>query len=214
MSIYDLCEKTKKMEEMKVRTLGANTYFGEIALVHDSVRSATVTCSNYCTLGKIKLELLWDLCVSYKFFRSALMTSIHNYNDSSKVFLHTILRDIPYLKDSPKEIISAIAFSMKQDFLETGALLYLPGQSQECMFIIQDGTIELTTVMDNGTTVVLEKLSRGAILGAYSFLIADDNMITAQCSSPVQIFTIDRHRFTMIAQRDPDLLSKLGPLQD
>ena len=124
------------MEDMRVKTLGDNTYFGEIALVHDSVRTASVTCTNYCTLGKIKLELLWDLCVSYSFFRNALMTSIHQYDDPTKIFLHTILRDIPYLHDAGEETISAICFSMKQDFLEPGALLYTPGQSQECMFIV------------------------------------------------------------------------------
>ena len=56
--------------------------------------------------------------------------------------------------------------------------------------------------MDNGTTVTLEKLTRGAIIGAYTFLISDENMVSAQCSTPVQLYTIDRHRFTMVAQRD------------
>ena len=50
--------------------------------------------------------------------------------------------------------------------------------------------------MDNGTNVVLEKLTRGAIIGAYSFLVADSNKVIASCQTHVQIFAIERDRFT------------------
>ena len=51
MTIYDRDYFTGKMKDIEVRILEKNSYFGEISLVHDSVRTATVTCSNYSTLG-------------------------------------------------------------------------------------------------------------------------------------------------------------------
>ena len=53
VSIYGRTEGSEKMKDIHIRTLDTYDYFGEISLVHDSVRTATVTCSNYCTLGKI-----------------------------------------------------------------------------------------------------------------------------------------------------------------
>ena len=57
VSVYDRIKGTsnKKLQDMHVRVLEQNAYFGEVALVYDSVRTATVTCANYCTLGKINL---------------------------------------------------------------------------------------------------------------------------------------------------------------
>ena len=71
--------------------------------------------------------------------------------------------------------------SMKQEILEKGVLYSKVGDTQDCLSVIQDGQIGLCTTMDSGTTVVLEKLTRGAIIGAYSFLVADTLKVSAQC---------------------------------
>ena len=82
------------------------------------------------------------------------------------------------------------------------------------MSIIQDGQIELQTTLDNGTTVVIERLTRGAIMGSYLFLVADKNIVTAVCTSNVQIYTIERDRFTQLVQHDSQLLKKLLTITD
>ena len=129
VTIYDRKEGKEEMEDIAIRTLNENDYFGEISLVYDSVRSATVTCSNYCTLGKISLLTLYELCAEYTFFRSALLNVIKLYDDSTKIFLHSVLRDIPYLADCSEDTISSLALSMKQDFLEPGAYIFYAGDS-------------------------------------------------------------------------------------
>ena len=63
--------------------------------------------------------------------------------------------------------------------------------------------------MDNGTVLTIEKLNRGAILGSYMFLVADENFVTATCVALCLIFTIDRARFTDLVLRDPNLLRDL-----
>ena len=109
------------------------------------------------------------------------MNNISLYNDNTQVFLHSVLREIPYLSECSRDTISALAMSMKQDFLEPGSAYFLDGDTQECLSIIQDGVIEIRTTMDNGTPIVIEKLERGAILGAYLFLVADENKVNAIC---------------------------------
>ena len=115
VSVYDKVKKSKsrKMQDVHVRTLTQNAYFGEIALVYDSVRSATVTCTNYCTLGKISLKTLYDICASYPFFRKAIINAIQLYDDQTKVFLNSVLRDVPYLANCSEDTISSLALSMK-----------------------------------------------------------------------------------------------------
>lgn len=69
------------MKDIEVRTLGACDYFGEISLIHDSVRTATVTTMNYCTLGKIGLEQVYEMCASFPFFKNALLNKMYGYDD-------------------------------------------------------------------------------------------------------------------------------------
>ena len=56
-----------------------------------------------------------------------MMNVVKSYDDDTKIFLNTVLRDIPYLRDCSDEIINAIAMSMKQDMLEPGATYFKEG---------------------------------------------------------------------------------------
>ena len=86
------------MVDHKVRELGVTDYFGEVSLIHDSVRTATVQTLNYCTLGQINIDTLYELASTYPFFKNTLMSNIKKYDDQVKIFLMTVLRDIPYLQ--------------------------------------------------------------------------------------------------------------------
>ena len=63
--------------------------------------------------------------------------------------------------------------------------------------------------MDNGTPLIIEKLTRGAILGSYMFLVNDENKVTATCVTACQVYTLERTRFTELVMRDPGLLKTL-----
>lgn len=63
--------------------------------------------------------------------------------------------------------------------------------------------------MDGDQKFVIERLTRGSIIGAYTFLVADENMVTATCSQATQIYTLERKRFTQLVQRDPKLFKRL-----
>ena len=81
VSIYDECIETKKMKDQEVRTLTESDYFGEISLIHDSVRTASVTSKNYLTLGKLDLKTLYELASTYPFFKNTLLERMYRYDD-------------------------------------------------------------------------------------------------------------------------------------
>ena len=62
--IVSISDKDKLRNKSKeVRTLQPGEIFGEVAFLYKGKRSATVTSSNYCTLGKLSkkhLEQLFD----------------------------------------------------------------------------------------------------------------------------------------------------------
>ena len=54
--------KDEKKRERFVKNLGSGSYFGEIALITQQRRSATVSTRNYSTIGSIDLETFNEMC--------------------------------------------------------------------------------------------------------------------------------------------------------
>lgn len=72
--IVSITDKDKMQNKNKnVAVLKAGTIFGEIAFIYGSKRSATVTADNYCTLGKIPANDVYDLFSIYPFFKEQLI---------------------------------------------------------------------------------------------------------------------------------------------
>lgn len=73
VTTFDRNPETNHMEELLVRRLSVSDYFGEISIIHDSVRTANVFSINYCTLNKIGSKLLWEICAEHPSLRRVLM---------------------------------------------------------------------------------------------------------------------------------------------
>ena len=61
------------MEDIEVKTLKKGDYFGEVSLIYDLRRTASVTSKNYCTLGKLDLKTLHSILANFPHFRKALI---------------------------------------------------------------------------------------------------------------------------------------------
>ena len=91
---------TKKLEDIELKVLAKTDYFGEVSLVHDGYRTASVTAVNYCTLGKLTLKTLYAITGSFPHFRRALMQQMHQYDDGVRMFLLQALRQIDHLQEA------------------------------------------------------------------------------------------------------------------
>ena len=80
------------------------------------------------------------------------------------------------------------------------------------MSVIMDGVMSIKTVMDDGTQVVLENLTRGGVCGAYKILLNAQTSVTATCETSVMMFTIDRDQFINIVDRDFMLRKRINKL--
>lgn len=98
-------EINHRVEDFKVKTMKTGDYFGEIALLMDSYRTASVVSVNYCTLGELKLENLHSLTVNFPIFRSILFNQISLYDDSVHLFKISALKNIEYLKEARPETL-------------------------------------------------------------------------------------------------------------
>ena len=85
------------------------------------------------------------------------------------------------MKAASYETLSNLAYKMKTEILEQGSLIFKPTDTADCLFIIQEGLVEIITTMDNGTEFIIETIGRGVALNFRSFLLEDTLNLTARC---------------------------------
>jgi CRP-like cAMP-binding protein len=162
--VVDTLVTLTKMEDNIVSVLSESNYFGEVALIHDGYRTASVTSLKYGTLGAIDLSTLYQLTQKFNGLRNALLSQVMMYKDGVRLFLMEALRKISYLKDGSERLLSSIAYSMKPEWLESGTKLFADGDLSKCLFVIHFGCVEIQTNVDNSLNFCIEKLQRGSVI--------------------------------------------------
>ena len=84
--IYDKSPTNNRMQDIDVKVLKKGDYFGEVSLVYDLRRTASITAQNYCTLGKLTLKNLYGILSNFPHFRKSLISQTHKYDDSMRMF--------------------------------------------------------------------------------------------------------------------------------
>ncbi len=89
----------------KTRTLYPGDHFGEISLIYNCKRTATVVANNYCTLAKLPQKKYREAVLKYPNFAEELKQQIFEYDDEIKIFLNTYMGKIDYLQNAEREVL-------------------------------------------------------------------------------------------------------------
>ena len=73
--------------------------FGEVALIYNWKRTATVKTSNYSMIGLLNKHYFNDLSTQYVGFLNKFKTKAKSYNDVSKNFIKALVKIIPFMKE-------------------------------------------------------------------------------------------------------------------
>lgn len=79
-----------------VRTLGSSALFGEVALLFNCKRTATVNSINYSIVAKLQRSKFEFICTEFPELIEKLKREFNNYNDPWRYFMKTILKSVSY----------------------------------------------------------------------------------------------------------------------
>ena len=80
-----------------LRFLDKGDYFGEVSLLFNCHRTATIIVNDYGMYGKLNDSVMEEIFMLEPSFKKALQKRTEFYNDSLKIFLRTSLLRIDYL---------------------------------------------------------------------------------------------------------------------
>ncbi len=173
-----------------VMTYTSGACFGELALIYNSPRAASVVATTECKLWALDL----------KTFRSILAST----SSSQMVRRCGFLKKCTFLDPLNNEQIGKLASAFDTVTFEDGAVIVRQGDVADAFFIIEEGNVKCTQIKGSGREVDLMKLQSGDYFGEMALMLNDKRHANCIAQGKVKCFTLTREKF--------DLL--LGPVQE
>lgn len=206
---------THKNNEAYVRTLHEGEYFGEVGLVKQCKRTATVMSKNYTIWANFGIESYTKLITEYPDIKESFEKIINEeYNDPWKSFMMKVLRNVDYLsKDIPNETLQEITYLLETITISEDSILFQPGDNWKHIHIICDGRLDL--YVNNGNIdKYLDTLHVGSSIGAYSSLVNEPYWIKAISKTTCTLLKLPISKLSQLRDIHSSLDAKMSEYED
>jgi cAMP-dependent protein kinase regulator len=184
--------------------LRAGAFFGEMALITNSARSATVRVEKAADLLEVSRRAVRAMIekeprvlkLLMRFFRARLVGTLLQ---TSPVFE-------PFSREDRKKLVAS--FRLRE--LGAGHAVFEEGSKAEGLFVLLAGRLEVLKGLDK----VLGQLSPGDVFGEMSLLDGSVAMATVRAKTRSWVLLLPRHGFEDLAARYPQIRGQLRALAD
>ncbi len=190
-------------DQQRLGELRGGAFFGEIALVGGTTRTARVTTSDDTWLLEIPADEIERLAVKAPAVAKVLAQQAHAR------LLANVMRTSPVFTLLPEAERDTLLDQFEPAFAKAGRKILTRGEPNEHLWILVSGTCE---VRDGAT--VLATLTAGAGVGEMSLLDGGAAGADVVALTHTALLTLSRERFREVADRFPDVLAELRRLRD
>lgn len=171
---------------------------GEMAVLSDEARSATVTALTRLRAYRMSAAAIRDLAVSRPDFRRELAGFAR-----VRVGNNFLRRSSPFA-DLPASAIEALAAKLEPVAFEPGAMVLREGESGDDAYLIREGAVDVT----RGERA-LATLGAGAFVGEVSALTGTQRTATVRAHGEVSAFRVRGDDVRAIVKKHQDLVARL-----
>lgn len=155
--------------------------FGDLALMYNSPRAATIRAVTYCTL--------WTL--DRVFFRQAMVTSSSNQN----VQLSQFLSKIALFASIGVQKLNQLARSLTKQTYDDGQQIIRQGDIGDQFYVIFKGKVKVTKADDSGNEHVLLELGEGEVFGERALIKKEPRKANVVAHGPVECYYLESQDF-------------------
>ena len=194
-------------------------FFGEISLLFGCRRSATVKSRSYCGCSFLTNKDFRQLIANHGFFKKYLIMNImKSYHDELRVFLVTCLKEIDYFKDTKEDVLTHLAINMIAQQADKDSLLFnaedsFKSSESTAITIIYSGKLAITAQIDANTEMIIDYISKGAIISAHNCLSYRQTTVTVKCLTSVTYYYLPIELLQKVSQIYPNLMNTLNVAQ-
>lgn len=161
--------------------LEAGSSFGDLALMYNSPRAASIIAKTACTL--------WTL--DRVFFRQAMVTSSSNQN----VQLSQFLSKISLFATLGPAQLNQLARSLTKQTYEDGHYIIRQGDLSDEFYVIYKGKVVVSKTDDSGKEHILLELGEGEVFGERALIKKEPRGANIICNGPVECYFLESQDF-------------------
>ncbi|XP_033150210.1 LOW QUALITY PROTEIN: cGMP-dependent protein kinase 1 [Drosophila busckii] len=166
----------------KVGNFGPATVFGELAILYNAPRKATIKAASDARVWKIARET----------FRAIMQLSGSREREENLQFL----RSAPFLQELEESLLGKVVDLLQRKFYETGSCIVREGELGNEFFIIRGGTVTIKKKDAAGVEQVVAKRKRGDYFGEQALMNADVRQASVYADAPgSEVLKLEREAF-------------------
>jgi serine/threonine protein kinase/CRP-like cAMP-binding protein len=182
--------KTPQGGETRVGApLGPGAFFGELALMYNTVRAASIKTTTDCVIWRIDRSTFRGLVVYYKRLRAkqylGFLTNVSIMNKR--------LGDVLSTND-----LSKLCMSFEIETFQKGDTIIREGNTGDHFYIIKEGTVSVSQLDPAGVDQKLRTLTTGSYFGERALIKEDVRSASVVADTEVHCLTLGREDFTQM----------------
>ena len=186
-------------EPIEVVRLDDGSLFGELALLANRHRRASVRAVNECHAYEIPRRLLRELAASYlevgptleRIYRDRLLASTVN--------------TAPFLRNLPEVEIDELRDRFQTVRYDIGQPIIREGSRGGGFYLIAVGSVDITRRKSEKRSKLISTLDEGAYFADMALSDGDTALVTISAAAPTELITLSPEHFYRIIEKSPDL---------
>jgi CRP/FNR family transcriptional regulator, cyclic AMP receptor protein len=119
------------------------------------------------------------------------------------------LEAVPFLQDLDPQILEPLARGSSLRHYGAGEVICEQGEAGDCLYIVEEGEVEIFLPLQDGGRTSLVTLHRGQFFGEMALIDEQPRSASAAARQPTQIRTVDRESFRHFLFANPDAVVRL-----
>jgi len=179
-------------DKVDVCKLGAGSLFGELAILYNCRRTATITSTEQVILWSLERTLF-----------QMVVKSAGKNKDQERFETLSAVKDLNALSE---EKLRKIADCLEEETFDKNQCIIKQGTTGDLFYIIRSGEVRITKDKDTGGEEEVARYGKGRYFGEIALIKEDVRMANVYAVGVVKCYTLDRTAFTNLVGdiTDPD----------
>lgn len=187
-------------EDVRLATLGDGSFFGEMALLNGTPRSASVRAVVESDLLEFTASTLRDLVREHPSVANALRRFYRQR------LLANVMATSPLFRPLAREVRLGLIERFRSREVRPGEVLIAEGQPADGLFVLMSGKVEVTKSSGDGQTVV-GSIREGEPFGEYSLLSGATASATCRMATRGMVLRLPADEFRTWSEAHPEVLT-------
>jgi ATP-binding cassette subfamily B protein len=184
-------------EEVTLNTLGPGDSFGEVSLLSDATRSATVRASSQVEALRLDRSVFAALVRAHPTIRAALERQVRTHR------IRDLLRVRSAFAGLPDDALSRLVSGLRPVEVGAGELVVRQGDPAGGMYVVADGRLRVH-ISQNGAEREVGLLRVGDVFGEVSLFDSSPRTATVQAETDASLLELEPDVFAdLLAQQPP-----------